>query len=79
MLKKIVFTLSCLNLANALTLQEAIDLTLKSSHTLKEQEYLLEEKELNYKSEQSPFYPKLNIYYTTVENKQENSVPGRGE
>ena len=73
MLKKIVFTLSCLNLANALTLQEAIDLTLKSSHTLKEQEYLLEEKELNYKSEQSPFYPKLNIYYTTVENKQENS------
>lgn len=73
MVKKIFFTLSCFGFANALTLQEAIDLTLNSSHTLKEQEYLLKEKGYNYKAEQNPFYPKLNIIYTTIENKRENS------
>ncbi|WP_299546930.1 TolC family protein [uncultured Helicobacter sp.] len=50
---------------NALSLQEAIDLTLRHNPSIKEQEYLLQESRANYKSYQSPFYPSLNVTYGT--------------
>ncbi|MDY4427312.1 MAG: TolC family protein [Helicobacter sp.] len=49
----------------SLTLQEAIDLTLKANHTIKEQEFLLQEAQYNYKTYQSPFYPSINATYST--------------
>lgn len=48
---------------NALSLQEAIDLTLRHNPSIKEQEYLLQESRANYKSHQSLFYPSLNLTY----------------
>lgn len=50
---------------NALSLQEAIDLTLRHNPSIKEQEYLLQESKANYKTYQSPFYPSLNLTYGT--------------
>lgn len=50
---------------NALSLQEAIDLTLRHNPSIKEQEYLLQESKANYKTYQSPFYPSFNLTYGT--------------
>ncbi len=62
---KILLLCAFLNFSHALTLQEAIDLTLKANHTIKEQEFLLQEAQYHYKTRQSPFYPSLNATYST--------------
>ncbi|MDD6055116.1 MAG: TolC family protein [Helicobacteraceae bacterium] len=56
------FSLPCF----ALTLEEAIRITLTQNHTIKEQEYLLEVSKADFKSTQSAFYPSINATYNTL-------------
>ena len=66
MLRKYFITLSLtLGFCYTLSLQEAINLTLNANHTIKEQEFLLQESQYIQKTYQSPFYPSLNAVYST--------------
>ena len=66
MLRKYFITLSLtLGFGYTLSLQEAINLTLNANHTIKEQEFLLQESQYIQKTYQSPFYPSLNAVYST--------------
>ncbi|MBX7489890.1 TolC family protein [Helicobacter turcicus] len=65
MIRFLLVLLLCYGIANALSLQEALDLTLRHNPSIKEQEYLLQESRANYKAYQSPFYPSLNLTYAT--------------
>ena len=66
MLRKYFFTLSLtFGFCYTLSLQEAINLTLNANHTIKEQEFLLQESQYIQKTYQSPFYPSLNAVYST--------------
>ncbi|WP_104722083.1 TolC family protein [Helicobacter mesocricetorum] len=77
MFHKILLPLiSLLQLSYALTLQEAIELTLNANHSIKEQEYLLKEMQYSYQKNQSPFYPSINVNYTT---NQSNHLNQRGK
>ena len=65
MLRKYFITLSLtLGFGYTLSLQEAINLTLNANHTIKEQEFLLQESQYIQKTYQSPFYPSLNAVYS---------------
>ncbi|TLD80615.1 TolC family protein [Helicobacter sp. MIT 11-5569] len=65
MMRYVLFFLCLSGIINALSLQEALDLTLSHNPNIKEQEYLLQESRANYKMYQSPFYPSLNVMYGT--------------
>lgn len=60
----IILSLLC-GILKALSLEEAINLTLSHNPNIKEQEYLLQESHANYRTYQSPFYPSLNLTYGT--------------
>lgn len=64
-LKTLLFLCILTSFGYTLSLQEAIDLTLKANHAIKEQEFLLKEAQYNYKTYQSPFYPSINATYST--------------
>lgn len=58
----------CCGILKALSLQEAISLTLLHNPGIKEQEHLLQEARANYKASQSAFYPALNLTYNTKQS-----------
>ncbi|RAX57190.1 hypothetical protein CCZ01_06920 [Helicobacter monodelphidis] len=61
----------------ALNIQEAISLALTKSHTLKEQEYLLEEVEYNLKiAEGQLYYPTLDANIQVQNTEDSNSIRG---
>ena len=68
MLRILVFVLCCCGIANALSLQEAIMLTLQNNQSIKEQEFLLQESKASYKTYQSPFYPSFNLNYGALKS-----------
>ncbi|CAM2929346.1 TolC family protein [Helicobacter burdigaliensis] len=71
---KAIFILCCfLHLAYALTLNEAISLTLNANAGIKEQEYLLQESKYNTKTQYAPFYPNFNITYRADKSNRLNS------
>ena len=68
MLRILLFVLCCCGIANALSLQEAIMLTLQNNQSIKEQEFLLQESKASYKTYQSPFYPSFNLNYGALKS-----------
>ncbi|MDE5602966.1 MAG: TolC family protein, partial [Helicobacter sp.] len=74
--KILLLFMSFFHLSYALTLQEAIELTLNANHSIKEQEYLLKEMHYTYQKNQSFFYPSIDANYTT---NQSNHLNQRGK
>lgn len=68
MLRILLFVLCCCGIANALSLQEAIMLTLQNNQSIKEQEFLLQESKASYQTYQSPFYPSFNLNYGALKS-----------
>lgn len=68
MLRILCFVLCFCGMLNALTLQEAVALTLQNNPSIKEQEFLLQESKASYQAYQSPFYPSFNLNYGALKS-----------
>lgn len=67
-LHKIVLIFGLSSIANALSMQEAVMLALNANHTIKQQEFLLQESKASYRVAQSAFYPSINATYGTLKS-----------
>ncbi|TLE15460.1 TolC family protein [Helicobacter apodemus] len=76
MFYKILLLISLFHFSYALSLQEAIELTLNNNHSIKEQTYFLKEMQYIHQKNQSPFYPSIDANYTT---NQSNRLNQRGK
>lgn len=72
-LKAIIILCILINQIHALTLEEAIRLTLNANAGIKEQEYLLQESQYNTKAQYAPFYPSFSITYGADKSNRLNS------
>ena len=68
MLRILCLVLCFYGMLNALSLQEAVALTLQNNQSIKEQEFLLQESNASYKTYQSPFYPSFNLNYGALKS-----------
>ena len=68
MLRILCLVLCFYGMLNALSLQEAVALTLQNNQSIKEQEFLLQESKASYKTYQSPFYPSFNLNYGALKS-----------
>ena len=68
MLRILCLVLCFYGMLNALSLQEAVALTLQNNQSIKEQEFLLQESKASYQAFQSPFYPSFNLNYGTLKS-----------
>lgn len=71
-MRTIVLLLSSILYLNAMSMQDAVDLTLKANQTIKEQEYILNESKYNIEISKSQFYPTVDLSYTR--NDKKNSI-----